>query len=143
MSAFLVSKKHIDFLVSAAYLWGRTNLRQYLPRELAEKDLTASDVGRLLWRENLLSVAHRYDGVAGFEETPGAIEKSIATYRHAIDLNAPSQALKVIKAIQCLEYQSCEHDGWEPSAAHHFCRALLSEAIRNLPGYDAAPWGID
>lgn len=141
MSAFLVSKKHIDFLVSAAYLWGRTNLSRYLPCGAEFKDVTCDDVGRLLWRENVRSVAHRY-GPGQFDLVPGASDRAIDTYRHAFDLQAPHQAVKVIKAIQCLEYQSCEHDGWEQSAAHVFCRNLLSEAIRNLPGYDAAPWGI-
>lgn len=134
MNAFLVSKKHIDFLVSAAYLWGRTDLRRYLPREYANKDVDASDVGRLLWTENLASVAHRYG--------PQLDAPHTENYRHQIDLSAPNRAVEVIKSIQCLEYQSCEHDGWESSAAHCFLQNLKSEAIRNLPGYDKAPWGL-
>lgn len=160
MSAFLVSKKHIDYIVSAAHFWSKGNVGRYLPRDggvracdsigrgkdpIPFEDFGNTDVGRLLWRENLISVAHRYARTDG--DTRGSTIE-IDAYKHAwvtdpsvTDGKGPD-AVKVIKSIQCLEYQSCEHDGWESSAAHTFCQNLLSEAIRHLPGYDAAPWGI-
>jgi hypothetical protein len=49
----------------------------------------------------------------------------------------------LIKAIHCYEYQSCEHDEWEKSKAADYCTALESMLVHELPGYDAAPWGID
>ena len=47
------------------------------------------------------------------------------------------------KAIDCYEYQSCEHAGWPRSEARALCAALRHRLIGELPGYDAAPWGIE
>ena len=54
---------------------------------------------------------------------------------------APFSAVQVIKACNCLDYQSCEHDGWEASEAKSFLDSLISAACHRLPGYDAAEWG--
>lgn len=52
-------------------------------------------------------------------------------------------ALVVLKAIDCLEYQSCEHPGWLDSEARVFYQALRRAAITELPGYsDAEGWPI-
>lgn len=51
--------------------------------------------------------------------------------------------VQTLKAISRFEYQACEPPEWEFSEAHAFCRALESEAIRNLPGYDDADGLID
>jgi len=52
--------------------------------------------------------------------------------------------LVVLKAIACLEYQSCEHPGWLDSEARVFCQALRRVAITALPGYSAAQgWLIE
>jgi hypothetical protein len=51
--------------------------------------------------------------------------------------------VQIIKAVRCLEYQSCEHPGWEESAACRLLRAIIGDdATRNLPGYDEAEWQI-
>ena len=47
-----------------------------------------------------------------------------------------------LKAIQCFEYQACEHDGWEKSKAKAWIDRLLGETIAALPGYEGEPWGI-
>lgn len=123
MSAWIVSKKHIDLLVTAA---------------LSAKYMTAagpvgddpSALGLMLWRENHFSVNSRYNETRmpeGYKFTrfPGKIDPVV-----------------VLKQIACYEYQSCEHDGWKTSDAFKFCQALTSEMINALPGYEAAPWGI-
>ncbi len=44
-------------------------------------------------------------------------------------------------SIRCLDYQSCEHPGWEASESHSFLESLKSAAVSALPGMDAAKWG--
>jgi hypothetical protein len=48
----------------------------------------------------------------------------------------------VLKAIACLEYQSCEHPDWPTSQARQFCQELRERCIDRLPGYEQAPWGL-
>jgi hypothetical protein len=47
------------------------------------------------------------------------------------------------KACRCLEYQSCEHLGWETSEARAIVRNTMSTAICKLPGYEEADWEIN
>jgi len=49
--------------------------------------------------------------------------------------------VQVLKSIDCLDYQSCEHPGWAASEAKAFIDRLQSAAIHALPGYEAAIWG--
>jgi hypothetical protein len=48
MSAWIVSSDHLDLLLTAALAWDLT-----IPEH-------ADETGRMLWKENLASAAHRY-----------------------------------------------------------------------------------
>lgn len=163
VSAFVVSKEHLDYLIRAglelerrnshagsplrwmarelteedergAYArgepWGPTAVRLYneLRRELTPE--TASQVGQMLWAENVRSVNHRYsedDWEQVYEyERRGLVPEPV----------------QVLKALACFEYQSCEHPEWRRSEAHAFVQALEARVIRCLPGYDEAAWEI-
>ncbi len=123
MSAYQLSPKHIDYLVSAALLW-----------RAAGHD-TGDATARMLETENWRSVSYRYQDAAEMWSAPDPDRA------HRMTLNV--KPIQVIKALNCYEYQSCEHPGWEGSEAHKFCRRLMSEAIRRLPGYDECDWSID
>lgn len=145
MSAHLVSKAHIDALVTAGLWKGRRGesplpaMRWVFPAgsELpgAEGcqlvDVTAGGVGAMLWAENRLSVNYKYgedewEPAYVFEQLPGTVDP-----------------LVVLKAINCYVFQSCEHPGWWESEARTFCDILQERMIRQLPGYDkAAGWEI-
>ncbi len=136
MSAYVVSKTHIDAMVTAGIRlrrpdrplswWvasdGKRNTLDYL---------TAERVGAMLWAENVASFNHRYseeewEEVYQFELLPGTPDP-----------------VAVLKAVQCYEYQSCEHGEWRDSEAKAFCEALTHAAIKALRGYDAAAWEIN
>ena len=119
MSAWIVSQKHIDFIITAAVGYGM------LPIEKADT------MGATLWKENFKSVNYRYG------EKKSSPSYKFAPYPKAID------GAVLLKNIACLEYQSCEHKGWKGSEALKFLDDLKDAAIAHLPGYDAAPWGID
>jgi hypothetical protein len=145
VSAWIVSKAHIDALVLAGVQWQLT--------DPSRTDL--SEVGRMLWAECLASVAYRYPGDTGHGDRPGPAgfhDEEVAAYRFApVELVlAPHTALKL---LDCYDYQSCEHPGWVGSAAQQFT-ATLRERItdrlgrrdgsyRDHPLYAAAPWGVD
>ena len=51
-------------------------------------------------------------------------------------------ALVLLKALACLEYQSCERPDWHGSVAEQLIGIIRRRAIAALPGYEDAPWGI-
>ena len=125
MSAWLVSKKHIDVLVHARSIskfW-----------DVPENEMTDTELGKMLWRENMLSLEARYDDRIDDDLLEG--------YSYSEPKQFP--IVNILKAIHCYEYQSCEHEGWKNSAAHNYCKLIHHALISYLPGYDDAPWGID
>ena len=130
MSAFMVPKRHIDFLITAGLEFGNSSPLRWgrSSEELIPE--TASEFGSRLWAENRASVNYRYseDEEANpyeYERFPGRIDP-----------------VQVLKAIACYEYQSCEHPEWEGSDAKIFCDHLRKMAIGQLPKYKEAEWVI-
>jgi len=127
MSAWLVSHAHISALVSARH-WATG-----FPGPSGLPAVSDTILGRLLLRENYLSLAARYgDPVDNVE---------IDAFRYADP--RPHSPLEILKAIDCYEYQACEHDGWQASVARRYCEWLRCLAVSRLPGYEALPWGLD
>jgi hypothetical protein len=149
VSAWIVTKTHIDLMVTAGLEYRQRGgwLRWYYgnPGRSGELDMsTVHTTGQMLWAENLASVTGRYPA-DGDGERPGPVDfqdHDVLTYRFARVPGMLDRAT-VLKALHCYEYQSCEHDGWESSAARAFCRSLERAVVCSLPGYDAAPWGFD
>ena len=123
MSAWLCSDRHINSIVT----WAFKNHRHFYAR-----DTDWEAMAQALLDENYKSVNHRYNET----DKPHSIVWTTAKSKTLT-------AVECIKACHCLNYQSCEHDGWESSLAKAFLDSVESAAIRAMPGYDAAPWGID
>lgn len=119
MSAFIVDKHHIDHIVTTANRW-----------EMREAN-TPDELGRTLWTENVKSVAYRYSEPTDMTEA--------AEYRWPV-FGRVLKPVEALKAINCLEYQSCEHPAWQTSEARRFCESFKAEAIGRLDGYSEAPW---
>lgn len=165
MSAFVVEDEHISALVNAAdhharrghgqfhwyakdedgatvhYELSRTGEDSVEPAYTVRPEYSSSDyaypehikvsfasLGAMLLAENMRSVNDRYD-----EDDVEHI------YQHSALHVTP---VATLKATQCYEYQSCEHEGWETSAAKAFCEALTHSIISDLPGYEDAPWDL-
>ena len=147
MSAYIVSKAHIDAIVTFAV--GGTR-RVGTVKRMAEdaghgkyvssSDYTPSQIGAALWAENHASVDYRYS------ETTAVPAYVFRPTCHGSACSKPTRLLTpldIIKLCQSLKYQSCEHPGWEASFAYDFLNRVISAAIGALPGYDTAFWGID
>ncbi len=102
MSAWIVEKGHIDCLVQAM-----------IAEDIVTMD-RATDVGRVLWHENHLSIEARYG------DEPNTPEY---TFR---GIEAPLDDLIVWRQLACYSYQTCEHARWgDPSTpARSFHDAL-------------------
>lgn len=123
MSAWIVSKPHIDYLVMIATSIG----------DRGASIEQRNRIGQVLWTENARSVAYRYSAAPSSE---------VEDYDHAFPGVEAFEPVKGLKLIDCYEYQSCEHPEWSDSEAKRICAQLRSICIRRLAGYDAAPWGI-
>lgn len=158
MSAYVVTEAHIHALVqagleanrryrSSSFRWTTPNPAAQFGFDVHELRIdNADEVGQMLWRENVASVRYRYPD-DGPEELPGPngfnAEADPYIYRYR-PLCEPLTPVETLKAIDCYEYQTCEHPDWRDPAnvAAAFCRALQDAAIGALPGYDEAPWEI-
>lgn len=127
MSAFIVSKHHIDTLLSAALSYQVPGIDRH----------TATDVGRTLWIENIRSVSDRYPARSDTVEI-GMRRAEIYTHRF---VTVPGIG-ETAKLIDCLEYQSCEHDGWSRSDACAWLGLLRTALLRALPDYEGSQWAI-
>lgn len=120
MSAFLVSKEHIDAICTLIAV------SPYNNHGVDGKNLT--EIGQILWDENLRSVSYRYR-----ENSVG--EK----YVFKRNTQSPTQVLKLIDS---LEYQSCETNDWCTTEAAKLLAQIKSIAISMLPGYDDLKWTL-
>jgi len=137
MSAWLVSKQHIDVMVTASIALGIT----------AKDD--ANETGEMLWQENCFSLmaryGDRYEMDGGTLPNPG--EYVVAGFEPA----ATENLVFVAKQVNCYAYQSCEHQGWPGSKSVGIVDKMLNAIalklgtrdISSLPAYDIEPWGVD
>lgn len=153
MSAFMVSKTHIDSMVATA-LHGpigeherySSDWMSYSPKYCPRWDEDDS-LGDMLVEENLSSIHYRYpDTVENPEDTPGPLEQYwLEDYKFPVSKIEQLRMTipQAFKAIDCYEYQSCEHPQWKTSQAHDFCQQFRKALIGSIPGYNSAEWGID
>jgi hypothetical protein len=144
MSAFVVSKKHIDRLVATIYRGpaGRRSynwsLIDYAKGELHDNP------GQALIDENLKSIHARYpDTIDKPENTPGPIARYWeAPYAYTVRDCDRLPVVDALKALACFEYQACEHSDWQTSDVHDFCERFRHFLIARLDGYEDAKWKI-
>lgn len=114
MSAYVVDKETIDQLITAALrakLFGRED---------------ATEKGQMLWRENVISVSYRYNLPTRDATELAQYEGDVEAYEfEPCEVSGP----QIVSSIDCLDYQSCEHDGWPQSAAY----ALLEDLRAAFP----------
>ena len=135
MSSFLVSNKHINYIVSYA-----------LAMDFVSTQEEAQKLGEKFLRANLKSVNARYSASnVKLKELNYKFEKLRVT---------EIGCLAVRKLMSCLDYQSCDYEGWYNSSANAFLKRLCKdlekgfERIYNVPyhktkEYEKALWSID
>lgn len=120
MSAYIVSKQHIDKIVDYVYNHHIDDCSEYK---------TKDELGQLLLEENIRSVNYRYNErnrLVKYQYEPPAIGLTCVEF---------------LKFLRCLDYQACERPSYTRSQVHRILRNLAFRAVCNLPGYDDAPWG--
>ena len=135
MSAWLVSEKHVlavaNEYVCRVELGGR--------RRTDSGDYTMIvNVAKSLWSANVKSVNTRYN------ETHRRGRINIRN----LDLFAGYSDGAMLKLVDCIDYQSCEYDGWTGSKAKAMLTLLEYDLVhsggasRDGHDYNNAEWGI-
>lgn len=146
MSAYIVDREHITYLVNCArhrgivkcgnFSWYWNGQRYELP--ITGDPQRCSEVGQMLWDENFASVTHRYPD-ADYDELPGPIDTNRIYHHPNTYPHEMPEPIQCLSSIACLEYQSCEHPGWKDSQAYAFLRALEGACISSIT--TEAKWG--
>ena len=148
MSAYMVDREHIAYLLDAAvdtritdghFYWYHNGESHHLRCGDFER---AAAVGQMLWNANADSIFARYPDTHGdLSNAPGPIGEFYVYDEHRPQYGLVVEPVQVLKSCNCFAYQSCEHEGWKDSEAKAFIDALIHHAIGRLPGYDKATWG--
>jgi hypothetical protein len=135
MSAWIVSKAHIDALVSIAKL---TRDSHY---PFTDDELTT--MGKMLWQENVNSINYRYPDTQEGGDYPGPADFN-ADYvpDYVYVATKPLPAAQLVKALSCYEYQSCEHPNWRSSAAFALCHEMWVALADTYIGSEGK-WGLE
>lgn len=152
MSAHMQSHAHIDAIVTHAITgkcaevfdplgeqgihWVHDGTHYTMDARYADVFtlVTPTEAGQMLFDENKTSVEYRYPG-----DEFMAVKYPYGEYRPTGLLTLP----EIIKAIDGLVYQSCEHPTFYSSSAYAFLMALKSKMASKISGYDEAEtWSI-
>jgi hypothetical protein len=125
MSAFIVSKKHIDTLISSmgadkAIYWNDERISFH-----ADKNR----IGQELVNQNYRSVNERY-------------QENDAPPVYKFQMQYPLPGIAIVKACDCYDYQASETEDYKETLACRIIDAIRYAAIRRIPGYDDAAWEI-
>jgi len=154
MSAWIVSKHHIDVLVAGVLENGGfrhrgQHVKVLAPDEVYEGSkaqwvMDANELGEMLWRENHKSINYRY---GQRERTPDYLYRTPKAYQ-VQDLSwSPVRTIVdpaiLAKQVSCYDYQSCEHEGYYKSRAYSVMLSLAEHMLGKVEGYEDAPWGVE
>ena len=130
MSAYLVDRTHIIFLIKA--LLDKYENGPYLKYD----DLPDNPVElcEILRTENVKSINARYpDTVENPEEAPGDASLALLPFtseEYEKTKFSSFKAAQVYKSCSCYRYQACEHNGWPESKAYKIIEKLIDDAAR-------------
>ena len=131
MSAYIVEKRLIGYIIGCD--------RYMETAGFFNRDRTPVEQAQALRDENIRSVLHRYPQTTK-QTAPGASDKeSVFCEEDILSIGGDSfDPLQLLKSITCLEYQSCEQDEWDQCQAKKYLDGLRADAVRMLPGWNAA-----
>jgi hypothetical protein len=139
MSAFVVPDNHFLAIVSRAVKnmpdYCRGNYTFVNGQEVIEFGTTAGNlrIANILKEENVIAVNIRYPDM---QET----FVPIARFRKVEKIE---DAVEMFKAIESLDYQSCEDNNWKNTFAYEILQVFITWTVRSMTGYESAEWVIN
>lgn len=144
MSAFIVSDKQISEVLNYInclnqYDKSDFNFMPYNFLKECEKNnesLTRREAliacGEMILKENHKSVMYRY---------PDRKDQTFSFFDYTEKTKCIGY-FQFIKFIDCIEYQSCEHENWESSNACKILKSFKQYATSKQKDYEIAHWAI-
>lgn len=128
MSAWLVTKAHIDGIVQSLVTEGIVPMDQ------------ATATGIMLWTENWKSLKARYGETVPEEAVLDNGKPYVWT-----GIEAPLDPQRVVRAIACYDYQSCEHNAWPESESYRLVNQLYKILFEkhSIESTGEGKWGMD
>lgn len=121
MSAYMVSKNHMNAILTM------------YQKITGLSDARLTQIGAMLFEQNALSVAYRYD-----EPPETYIDNEYVFEPSPEDL----LLIEAIKLCDCLEYQSFETDDYFKTEAFNLLYVIKGTFVCKLPGYEQATWSL-
>jgi hypothetical protein len=136
MSAFVVSDKHINSILSYANRDSYSGLIRDQNDETYSFKCTEdlNKLAQVLLDQNIRSVNYRYDEDEKSPEIKFKFEPN--------PFGKPLSPVQILKACSCYDYQACETEDYNETFAYKIIDHIRHMAIRNLPGYEDAEWEI-
>lgn len=131
MSAFVCSDMHISAIVKFA-VENRVGVMVFGKQERCYAHENPAAWFKTLARANSNAVNERHK-----DDDDSAHKTLIAS-----PLRSLLEPVKLLKLIDCLEYQCSSWSDYELSTAEAMCESIRAMAIRKLPGYEDAPWDV-
>jgi hypothetical protein len=142
MSAHILSEKHINLLVNAAFFTGHNcgKFSIYYEGKTHQfnqnhNELNCEKLGQILVDQNYRSVNERYNET---NKSPRFVFKF-----NPLPMVALKNIVQIFKACDCYDYQACETDDYYDTKARSIIDEIRDHLISQLPGYDEAEWSID
>ncbi len=138
MSAFLCNTQLFGVLAHYGEQYRSTKYGQCYGLDVE----TTDNIIAALVTANMLSLSARYPDDA--EPSESWFDMTRADFISQAKQDAKRawniDAITILKACDCLEYQSCEYDGWYQSTAYKIVSEIRKTAIKLLPTYSDAQW---
>jgi hypothetical protein len=135
MSAWIVSKRHIDVLVTGLIERGGYHHRG---KWVAVSEENATETGKMLWAENHKSIRYRY----GSKERTPEYHYSRLGIKSLMDADGHIGRGTLAKQVSCYDYQTCEHPEYYTSQAHSAMLGICMSLLHKVEGYGEADWGV-
>jgi hypothetical protein len=148
MSAYVVENHVIDYALSAfvelcrdrgvlhVYLDPKDGQARHIPIAYGESK-ALDEIGSVILAQNVASVAYRYSEPI----VPGENVYKFRQHRGVYANDRRKVIAQALKAISCIEYQSCEDPGWYGSDARQILNFMARSLANKLPEISGAEWG--
>lgn len=147
MSCFMLEPAHFAYMLDAAAVLGVSLHREGGVTLHATTHDQRAELFALLANENARSCRSCYpDNLLPFVPEYDPARDGLRLFSLTTGGGGMVDVRKVaaiLKACDCYTYQACEAIGHEETDVAGFVRSIAARAAHRLPGYDAAPWGID
>lgn len=141
MSAFVVENNHINAILNYLHEHSKKNTCKYVSNYNLTDHEDLTKIGQILLDENIRSVAFRYKAKTELIFADFATSQQ-QKFDFVLNQKQKFTSIQILKALHCLEYQSCESPCFKSTQAYELIHEIEYITICNLQGYAEAEWTL-